>query len=155
MDPLLPPLPPLRFQTGFTIVELVVVLLIVGLLAAVAGPRMFGRDAFDQRGFADQVRAALQFARKSAVAQRRDVCAVVSATGVSLRSASCGGSALTNPATGNAFDLAAPQGVALSPAGNVVFDALGRLSSPTSGAAISVTGIAAPILVERETGYVH
>jgi len=136
-------------------IELVVVIVIVGLLAAIIGPRMFGRDAFDQRGFADQVRAALQFARKSAVAQRRDVCVIVSAAGVSLRNLSCGGSALTNPATGNAFDLSAPSGVVLSPDVNLVFDALGRLSSPTFGASISVTGIAAPILVERETGYVH
>lgn len=142
-------------SAGFTSIELTVVLVLVGILAAIVLPRFADRAAFDQRGFQDQSRAAIQFARKSAIAQRRNVCVAITASGLSLTTPVCGGSALTNPATGGAFVLAAPAGVTLSPAANLVFDALGRLVSPDAQTAIAVSGMSIPIVVERETGYVH
>lgn len=140
---------------GFTTIELVVVLVITGILAIIVLPRFADRAAFDQRGFLDQTRSAIQFARKSAVAQRRNVCVALSATSLSLTAPTCGGVALVNPATGNTFVLAAPAGVTLAPVGNLIFDALGRLASPDAQATITVSGVATPITVERETGYVH
>jgi MSHA pilin protein MshC len=146
---------------GFTSIELVVLLVLVGILAAVAIPRLAERSVFDQRGFLDQTRAAIQFARKSAVAQRRNVCVAVAVGAVSVTRALAAGSAaacsaaLLDPATGNALNLIAPTGVSLSPATTLVFDGLGRLASPVAGASITVSGMATPIAVERETGYVH
>lgn len=150
-----------RRSEGFTNIEVVVVLVLVGILAAVAIPRFAERSAFDQRGFLDQTRAAIQYARKSAVAQRRNVCVTVSSGAVAVTRASIAGSAascstaLLDPATGNALNLLAPTGVSLSPATTLTFDGLGRLASPVGGASITVSGMAAPIAVERETGYVH
>ncbi|HXV12337.1 MAG TPA: prepilin-type N-terminal cleavage/methylation domain-containing protein, partial [Burkholderiales bacterium] len=39
---------------GFTLVELVVIIAILGVMAAVIGPRFMGRDAFASRGFHDE-----------------------------------------------------------------------------------------------------
>jgi MSHA pilin protein MshC len=147
---------------GFTLIELTVVLLLIGILAVAVAPRFANRAVFDERGFVDQVRAAIQFARKSAVAQRRNVCVAVSGGGLNITRAQAAGAsaactvALVDPATGGAFVASAPAGVSLSPAVNLVFDALGRLASPDATTAITVSGLDASVVtVERETGHVH
>ena len=70
-------------NAGFTMVELVVTIIVVGILAAVALPRFADRSEFDAAGYADQVRSALEFARNSAIASRRNVCVVIAAGAVS------------------------------------------------------------------------
>ena len=159
----LSPRRPWSGSAGFSLIELVVVIVLLGIVAAVAMPRLQGGSGFDERGFRDQVMAALRYAQKSAVAARRTVCADFSASPaqVSFRistaypAADCTtGSALIGPtssalvvtATGNTSFAALPA--------SIIFDAAGR---PGSGATINVSGLPASlaITVEAETGYVH
>lgn len=39
----------IAMQRGFTMVELIMVIVILGILAAVVGPRFFDRQVFDER----------------------------------------------------------------------------------------------------------
>jgi len=94
---------------GFTLVELVMVLVVTGVLAAVATPKILNISGFNARGFHDQTLAYLRFAQKTAVAQRRTVCVAFATTTLStitLTMASAAGATNCSSATA----LTGPQG---------------------------------------------
>jgi MSHA pilin protein MshC len=152
-------------QHGFTMVELITVMVIVGVLAAVAAPRFFDRGTFDSRGFHDQVISTLRYAQKAAIAQRRLVCvSFPSSTRIAINTAANFADLACNtdlqspsgtyPTGQTTYTVDAPSGVTMSGYANFNFNALGR---PSFGVAqsIAVSGYATPIAVEVETGYVH
>lgn len=137
--------PGLRNQRGLTLVELVMAMIIVGVLAVAVAPRFSDTNVFQSRGAADQVRAALRYGQKVAIAQHRNVSVTISAAA----SSNCG----VALAAGN-VSCVISNNVTVAPAlpRTVTFDALGR---PVPNAADSVTVGATAITVEAETGYVH
>lgn len=162
-----------RGQHGFTVMELVTVMIVISILAVVALPRLSVLSGFDEVGFRDQAKSTLEFARKAAIAQRRYSC--VARTGNTLAlsidvSSPEGRSTALCPREQN---LAQPGSGSntISPRGNttllgtsaaaVVFDAQGRPWTAAS-AAVSTTAqftvhgnADSVITVEAETGYVH
>lgn len=151
-------------QAGFTLVELVVVLLLVGVLMAVGMPRFFNQLTFLEWGFSDEVGEALRFGQKLAIATGCDTQVSISSTGYQLNQrASCNSGAFTTPVRLPGDDSAgysgnAPGGVTLS-ATAIYFDTLGRPHSSATGTLLSTsTSIvigSRSILVEPQTGYVH
>lgn len=147
-------------QGGFTLVELVMVIMLLSILSFFAVSRMSARGDTDAHGFAAQAGAALRFAQKAAIAQRRSIYVNVD-TG-SARIWAClsnapGCQPLLTPA-GGALDHSAPTGISLANSGpaQFSFDALGR---PSEASAIDLT-IAADassftVRIEPESGYVH
>ncbi len=154
-------------QAGFTLVELIMVMVLMGILATVALPR-FNFSGFDEVGFRDKLKATLEFARKSAVAQRRTTCVTLLGNSLTLTidnvtpetvgvgacprqlplpasDAACGGA--TNA-------VCAPNGVVLAGPAALQFSPLGQ---PSAAAVFTVNGgtVTHTITVEAETGYVH
>lgn len=147
-------------QRGFTLVELITVMVVIGIFAVAALPRFFDKNVFDSRGYYDQVLSTLRFAQKTAVAQRHSVCVTFAANSITLTIDSddppngCDAN-LTSPAGVTPFTVEAPDGVTFdAPVVGTVFsfNALGR---PSAAQGISIHGYSTAITVEAETGYVH
>ncbi|MBU1777435.1 MAG: prepilin-type N-terminal cleavage/methylation domain-containing protein, partial [Gammaproteobacteria bacterium] len=64
-------------QCGFTLVEMITIIVILGIISVVAMPRFADTDAFRNRATADQVAAALRYAQKVAIASHAPVAAPV------------------------------------------------------------------------------
>lgn len=81
---------------GFTLVELIMVMVITGILAAVVGPRFFDRQVFDERMFFEESIGAVRYAQKLALASGCLTEVSLSNAGYQLRqAANCSGGAYT------------------------------------------------------------
>jgi MSHA pilin protein MshC len=74
----------MRRTGGFTFVELIAVMVLIGILAFVAIPRLADGSTSASLAFGDQVASGLRLAQKSAAAKRRLVCANVTGNAVVL-----------------------------------------------------------------------
>ncbi|MDR2189482.1 MAG: type II secretion system GspH family protein [Azonexus sp.] len=157
-------------ESGFTSLELVVVMLIVGILAVIALPRLAGADN-DDIVFRDQVVSALRYAQKTAVSHRRMVCVAFSQGSLALRIAAASNSAdcdngadLTVPGGGgNAVTSRSASVMFVSPPAKAWFTSEGWWKNGPAYANMALraikimgrNGLVADIIVEFDTGYVN
>jgi MSHA pilin protein MshC len=153
----------MRREYGFTIVELVAVMVIVGIIASVSAPRFVGVDAFDARGSYGTLTAALRYAQKTAIAQRRTVYANVNTSSrtVCLGYTSNCSSAVIDPSTQAVYAKTLSSNVTITSSANTIgFDGLGR-PVPNTGATFTIQNAIVPsestrtITIEQDTGYVR
>lgn len=151
---------------GFTLVELIAVLILLGVLAAVAVPRLEVIERLRGDGWRDQTVAGLRLAQATATGHRRLVCASFDAQGLlQLRVAAA------NPASDCTASLRGPDGadrfsdqapgaaVAVTPAGTLYFQPSGQVTQDGAGTLpagrrIAVSGVA-DIVVHGQSGHVE
>jgi MSHA pilin protein MshC len=133
-------------------------MIIIGALAAVSTPIFFDRQAFDERGYFDDLVGALRYAQKYAVSSGCTTRVVTNATSYSLfraaTFATCNGGtytqALPHPADpGQAFANTAPTGIAVS-ASDFTFSPSGSASTT-----VTITVGARSVRVVGPTGFVQ
>jgi MSHA pilin protein MshC len=150
-------------QSGYTLVELVVVMVLIGILSANALPRFFSASRFEEMGFSDAAIAAARYAHKIALATRCDTRVRIDSTGYQLfqRATDCKSGGFTRTVVrpgGDDWRGAAPAGVAVGSL-DLYFDSQGRPRNTLTGALLftaqSVSIGARSLTVEHTTGYVH
>ncbi|MBI5041493.1 MAG: type II secretion system protein [Gammaproteobacteria bacterium] len=121
-------------QTGFTLIELVMVIVIIGILAAMAAPRMSLTDS-SVHAQAAQIARDIRHAQMLAMTQGRTL--TFQSLGGSYRCTDSTSTVITDPATQQPFTFTLNNGVTLTVA-SVNFDSLGR---PVSGGALRSTAV--------------
>jgi MSHA pilin protein MshC len=171
-------------QFGFTLVELIIVMVVVGVLGAVAAPMFFDRKGFDAAAYTDQVRGLIRYGQKLAIAQNRNV--YVRLDGASAALCYDANTACTlpvpSPSGGNSGSSATrlacaasatwacegvPSGLTMTSHARFYFDPSGKPFLATDGASVVLSTFATQtvvvsgdgqnhnIVITTETGYVH
>lgn len=153
----------MRLSSGFTLVELVVVIALTGIIVAVAAPRLVGGDIFETRGDAGLLSSTLRYAQKTAIAQRKPVFVIhTDATPDVVQlcfDAACS-QAVINPETAGAYVFTSSKNVDIdSSNAGLGFDGLGR-AVPDEAASYTVmnrknNAQTVTINVEKNTGYIR
>lgn len=150
-------------QTGFTLVELVMVIVVLGILSATALPKFFEKNTFAERAFFDDTLNAVRYAQKLAVATGCNVKVSISSNSYTLMrqgnasSSSCPGGisyslAVPHPGTGARSYSGSESGVTLSSSvSSFIFNSLGSVSTD---ATLTING-SRTITVIAETGFVY
>ncbi len=148
-------------SSGFTLTELVTVLVILGIIAAFTAPRFFDRTVFDELGFYQELVAALRYGSKIAVGSGCPVQVSISASGYALAQQAGSGNRCDSADSswavsvllpdGQAAAGSTPTGVSLDPVVTYLYDGLGR-TDLASDQTISVGS--RTLVVQAQSGYV-
>jgi MSHA pilin protein MshC len=146
-------------HSGFTLIELITCMVILGVLVAIAAPRFVNNGAAQARGFADDLANSLRYAQRIAIASNCQVRFRVTAAGYSgFQRAPAAGTcdptgAWNQPVLridGTTLAAAAPAGARPNPNRTIVFQADGR----PLGGATSINVGTRIVIVDGTTGRV-
>jgi MSHA pilin protein MshC len=148
-------------SSGFSLIEVLTVMLLLGILGIVALGRFGDQDLIAARGFFDDTVSAVRFAQKLAISSGCDVRVITTASSYQLRqSSTCIADDFTNPVvnpanrSNNYQNVDIPAGFSLT-AGSITFDARGQREGATSNFNISDGSTTYSFRVHASTGLVE
>jgi len=148
-------------NAGFSLIELLTVVLLLGILGIVALGRLTDQNQVAARGFFDDTVNAVRFAQKLALSTGCDVRVITTASSYQLRqSSTCIADDFTDPVvnpanrSNNYQNVNMPTGFSLT-AGSITFDARGRREGATSDFDLSDGTTTYSFRVHASTGLVE
>lgn len=150
-------------DTGFSLIELVAVLLIVSALAVFAAPRL-NVTGFSQYSFHQELMAAMRHAQKTANASGCDIQVRVDTAADSYRTrftgeangastSNCDATSLAKPGGAGNLEGDAPDGVDITSTTSTTFT-INSFGVP-DGKQVIQFGSDRQVVIEANTGYVH
>lgn len=148
-----------RRSSGFTLIELVSCIVIIGILAAVAVPSLFNNQAFTSRGYADELASSLRYAQRIAIASGCPVQVDIDGAGyrgwqranfISYNNCTGAWSTPVMRADGTSLAGVTPGGVNVNPDTSVEF----RPSGAIAGGSVAITVDAFTVDIDFATGRV-
>ena len=149
---------------GFTVIQLLMVIIIISIVAATASVRAPSTDAFQTEGFSSVLLQDLRMTSVLSMTQNQQYRIVFSANAYSVQDQN--GSALTNYPEIASGVITFPTGVTVTPnptpSGNtIIFDSLGHpfdgagAALATTTFAVNSNGRITNVTLNAETGYVQ
>lgn len=141
---------------GFTLVELVVVIVVLGILSVVVLPKFFQKSDFESQGLFDEALASVRYAQKVAIGARKSVRVTFAGNGLTACfevGGACGDPVL-NPVRGGGVAVAGNAAIAIAGT-TFTFDPLGRPNPGPVTVTVTAADITRTFTVEAETGHAH
>lgn len=139
----------LKQSSGFTLVELIVVILLIGILSISIAPRFFAVSSYEDRRAVDELLTAVRHAQQLAMNQGGNIQLVLSATQFRVERTIAPVN-LRSPEGISPYVKQFPGNITASPAATIIYDRLGK---PNAGYTITIG--TKQIQIEAETGYAH
>ena len=147
-------------SSGFTLIELIMVIVVLGALSIFVAPRFTSKTNFDTLSFHQELKTAVRFAHKLSIASGCEVQVSLTANSYSLfyPDTSCnppdafGSNPVNHPVQSGAYTGFSPSGVGIAGFGNFFFTSSG---APSSSGTITINPGGRQIVVNALTGFVQ
>jgi MSHA pilin protein MshC len=141
----------IKKRQGFTLVELVIIIVLLGIISSIVVPRLSNASIFSTRANQDKILFFLKTAQKTAIAQRRDIYVSLNNETLSL----CYVSAKPCPQEQQVLLQNNPYNINVKNTNLIISDFKFNSKGNTNNNKINIKFDDKNIYIEEESGFIH